>query len=193
MSGFIGDGAPVFEIRDTAGPNNDMLVRSPELGQALAKSLGGRNIVLMRGHGSTVVGFESASGGLSRGLCRTECAPAVRKPCGSARRLISRKARRWSRPRQMMGNRIVPGICGTRHRSRAFKKDVIPGEPCVSHGEGRGSITSRIIAFVWDWVPFPSQPLAARPGMTILFLYQRDCLVRRKVQRNRIALCSIAE
>ncbi len=57
MSGFIGDGAPVFEIRDTAGPNNDMLVRSPELGAALAKSLGGNNIVLMRGHGSTVVGF----------------------------------------------------------------------------------------------------------------------------------------
>ncbi|HEX3484581.1 MAG TPA: class II aldolase/adducin family protein [Micropepsaceae bacterium] len=57
MSGFIGDGAPVFEIRDTAGPTNDMLVRSPELGQALAKSLGRHNIVLMRGHGSTVIGF----------------------------------------------------------------------------------------------------------------------------------------
>jgi HCOMODA/2-hydroxy-3-carboxy-muconic semialdehyde decarboxylase len=57
MSGFIGDGAPVFEIRDTAGPNNDMLVRSPELGAALATSLGRHNIVLMRGHGSTVVGF----------------------------------------------------------------------------------------------------------------------------------------
>jgi ribulose-5-phosphate 4-epimerase/fuculose-1-phosphate aldolase len=57
MSGFIGEGAPVFEIRDTAGPNNDMLVRSPELGRALAKSLGRHNIVLMRGHGSTVVGF----------------------------------------------------------------------------------------------------------------------------------------
>ncbi|HEY4264359.1 MAG TPA: class II aldolase/adducin family protein [Micropepsaceae bacterium] len=57
MGGFIGEGAPVFEIRDTAGPDNDMLVRSRELGQALAKSLGGHNIVLMRGHGSTVVGF----------------------------------------------------------------------------------------------------------------------------------------
>jgi len=57
MSGFIGEGAPVFEIRDTAGPNNDMLVRSNELGAALARSLGGNNIVLMRGHGSTVIGF----------------------------------------------------------------------------------------------------------------------------------------
>ncbi len=57
MAGFIGDGAPVFEIRDTAGPTSDMLVRTPELGRALAHSLGGHNIVLMRGHGSTVVGF----------------------------------------------------------------------------------------------------------------------------------------
>jgi HCOMODA/2-hydroxy-3-carboxy-muconic semialdehyde decarboxylase len=57
MGGFIGEGAPVFEIRNTAGTNSDMLVRTPELGAALAQSLGGRNIVLMRGHGSTVVGF----------------------------------------------------------------------------------------------------------------------------------------
>ena len=57
MGGFIGEGAPVFEIRDTAGVNSDMLVRTPELGAALAKSLGSQNIVLMRGHGSTVVGF----------------------------------------------------------------------------------------------------------------------------------------
>ena len=57
MGGFIGDGAPVFEIRDTAGRASDMLVRTPELGAALAKSLGSGNIVLMRGHGSTVVGY----------------------------------------------------------------------------------------------------------------------------------------
>jgi len=57
MSGFIGEGAPIFEIRDTAGPTNDMLVRTPELGAALARSLGRNNIVLMRGHGSTVIGF----------------------------------------------------------------------------------------------------------------------------------------
>ena len=55
MGGFIGEGAPVFEIRDTAGPDSDMLVRNNELGAALANSLGKHNIVLMRGHGSTVV------------------------------------------------------------------------------------------------------------------------------------------
>ena len=56
MGGFIGEGAPVFEIRNTAGPNSDMLVRNNELGAALAQTLGRHNIVLMRGHGSTVVG-----------------------------------------------------------------------------------------------------------------------------------------
>jgi ribulose-5-phosphate 4-epimerase/fuculose-1-phosphate aldolase len=56
MGAFIGEGAPVFEIRDTAGTTSDMLVRTPELGVALAKSLGKDSIVLMRGHGATVVG-----------------------------------------------------------------------------------------------------------------------------------------
>jgi HCOMODA/2-hydroxy-3-carboxy-muconic semialdehyde decarboxylase len=54
MAGFIGIEAPMFEIRDAAGPATDLLIRTPELGRALAKSLGAANIVLMRGHGSTV-------------------------------------------------------------------------------------------------------------------------------------------
>lgn len=57
MGGFIGAGAPVYEIRDAGGPATDMLVRTPELGHALAISLGASSIVLMRGHGSTVVGI----------------------------------------------------------------------------------------------------------------------------------------
>jgi HCOMODA/2-hydroxy-3-carboxy-muconic semialdehyde decarboxylase len=56
MSGFLGQGAPVFEIRDTAGTASDLLVRSNELGRALADSLGEASFVLMRGHGSTTVG-----------------------------------------------------------------------------------------------------------------------------------------
>ena len=55
MSGFLGSGSAHFEIREAAG-NSDMLIRSPYLGEALAKSLGKHNCVLMRGHGSTVVG-----------------------------------------------------------------------------------------------------------------------------------------
>jgi ribulose-5-phosphate 4-epimerase/fuculose-1-phosphate aldolase len=54
MAGFIGPEAPLFEIRDAGGPATDLLIRSPELGRALAKSLAANNIVVMRGHGSTV-------------------------------------------------------------------------------------------------------------------------------------------
>jgi HCOMODA/2-hydroxy-3-carboxy-muconic semialdehyde decarboxylase len=56
MSGFLGEGSAHFEIRE-AGGNTDMLIRSSYLGEALAKSLGKNNCVLMRGHGSTVVGI----------------------------------------------------------------------------------------------------------------------------------------
>jgi HCOMODA/2-hydroxy-3-carboxy-muconic semialdehyde decarboxylase len=55
MSGFLGAGAPMFEIRDTAGDGSDMLVRDDGLGRALAGSLGRANFVLMRGHGCTTV------------------------------------------------------------------------------------------------------------------------------------------
>jgi ribulose-5-phosphate 4-epimerase/fuculose-1-phosphate aldolase len=59
MSGFLGSGSAHFEIRDTAG-DSDLLIRSPALGKALAASLGGCACVLMRGHGSTVVGASLA-------------------------------------------------------------------------------------------------------------------------------------
>ena len=56
MGGFLGTSTPVFEIRDTAGPQSDMLIRSPELGAALARTLGPAPFALMRGHGSVAVG-----------------------------------------------------------------------------------------------------------------------------------------
>ena len=55
MSGFLGAGAPVFEIRESGGDATDLLVRNNALGAALARSLGDASFVLMRGHGSTVV------------------------------------------------------------------------------------------------------------------------------------------
>lgn len=55
MSGFLGAGVPVFEIRN-AGGMTDMLIRTPELGRALAATLGDKAVVLMRGHGATMVG-----------------------------------------------------------------------------------------------------------------------------------------
>lgn len=56
MAGFIIDQAPVFEIREAAGEASDMLIRSPDLGTALARKLGSCSVILMRGHGSTAVG-----------------------------------------------------------------------------------------------------------------------------------------
>jgi ribulose-5-phosphate 4-epimerase/fuculose-1-phosphate aldolase len=56
LGGFLGAGAPVFEIRDAGGPATDMLIRNPTLGAALAQTLGDAPVALMRGHGNVVVG-----------------------------------------------------------------------------------------------------------------------------------------
>src|SRR5262245_15857924 len=53
MAFFIGQGVPVFDIRTSAGMT-DMLIRTPELGRALAQTLGGRSAALLRGHGAIV-------------------------------------------------------------------------------------------------------------------------------------------
>jgi ribulose-5-phosphate 4-epimerase/fuculose-1-phosphate aldolase len=55
MSGFLGAGAPLFEIRETAGEATDLLISDRKLGGALAQTLGQARVVLMRGHGCTVV------------------------------------------------------------------------------------------------------------------------------------------
>jgi HCOMODA/2-hydroxy-3-carboxy-muconic semialdehyde decarboxylase len=56
MSSFLGLDVPVFEIRDVVGPTSDLLVRNAAIGAALAKGLGDKTVVLMRGHGSVTVG-----------------------------------------------------------------------------------------------------------------------------------------
>jgi ribulose-5-phosphate 4-epimerase/fuculose-1-phosphate aldolase len=55
MGAFIGEGVPVFEIRDVDGMT-DMLVSTPKRGRALATVLGNHPAALMRGHGAAVVG-----------------------------------------------------------------------------------------------------------------------------------------
>jgi ribulose-5-phosphate 4-epimerase/fuculose-1-phosphate aldolase len=54
MSAFVGTETPIFEIRECVGDGSDLLIRNGELGAALAKSLGPKAVVLMRGHGVTV-------------------------------------------------------------------------------------------------------------------------------------------
>jgi len=61
MTGFLGTTSPpIFDIRDRFGPSTDLLIRNEKHGEALASSFGSegdepRPLVLMRGHGATVV------------------------------------------------------------------------------------------------------------------------------------------
>jgi ribulose-5-phosphate 4-epimerase/fuculose-1-phosphate aldolase len=54
MAAFVADGVPVFDIRKAAGVT-DLLVKDAPLGRALAKTLGTKAAVLMRGHGAVIV------------------------------------------------------------------------------------------------------------------------------------------
>src|SRR5205814_10158252 len=55
MATLIGEGVPNFEIR-APEKGTDLLVKTPKLGAALAKTLGKSPASLMRGHGAVVVG-----------------------------------------------------------------------------------------------------------------------------------------
>jgi HCOMODA/2-hydroxy-3-carboxy-muconic semialdehyde decarboxylase len=55
MAAFIGEGLPNFEIRDVQ-KGTDLLIKTPALGKALARTLAAKPAALMRGHGSVVVG-----------------------------------------------------------------------------------------------------------------------------------------
>jgi len=56
-AGFLGLGAPLFEIRKCAGHGTDLMILTPDLGKELAKKLGkDAAVILMRGHGDSVVG-----------------------------------------------------------------------------------------------------------------------------------------
>ena len=55
MTGFIGTGLPVFDIRKSFGMTN-MLITDSARGKALAQSLGDHSGALMRGHGGITVG-----------------------------------------------------------------------------------------------------------------------------------------
>jgi ribulose-5-phosphate 4-epimerase/fuculose-1-phosphate aldolase len=55
MGGFLGEGAPIFEIRE-AGGMTDMLISNNSLGDALARTMGRSPASILRGHGSVVTG-----------------------------------------------------------------------------------------------------------------------------------------
>jgi len=55
LGAFLYGGVPVYEISEHTG-EGEMLVRDGKLGDALARTLGDKIVVLMRGHGNVVVG-----------------------------------------------------------------------------------------------------------------------------------------
>ena len=55
VSSFLGGGVPTFDPQPTMG-DTDLLIRTHDLGRALAHALGDKPVVLMRGHGNAVVG-----------------------------------------------------------------------------------------------------------------------------------------
>ena len=94
MSSFLGAGVPIFEIREAGGPATDMLIRSPELGAALARRLGHSAVVLMRGHGDVVVGDSLQqvvpdNVAVDQGRCRSRI---LERLPGSARKIGGRIA-----------------------------------------------------------------------------------------------------
>jgi ribulose-5-phosphate 4-epimerase/fuculose-1-phosphate aldolase len=58
QAGFLPPETPLFEVRDAnaAEKKRGMLVLNAHLGDALAEKLAANPVVLMRGHGETVVG-----------------------------------------------------------------------------------------------------------------------------------------
>ncbi len=55
VASFLGDGVALFDTQEVAG-DTDLLIRTMELGRALAEKQGKNPVALMRGHGSVVVG-----------------------------------------------------------------------------------------------------------------------------------------
>jgi HCOMODA/2-hydroxy-3-carboxy-muconic semialdehyde decarboxylase len=55
MAAFVIEGVPVFDAPRDLGIHQ-LLIASPQLGKALARTLGEKPAVLIRGHGATVVG-----------------------------------------------------------------------------------------------------------------------------------------
>ena len=118
MSSFLGFGVPVFEIRDSGGLATDMLIRTPQLGAALARTLG-----LRRSRCCAATAMSWSAGRCGR-LCSAPSIPRSTpgsKPmrCASARARSpsSTTRRRGVRPRPTAPKSPAPGICGRPRRS----------------------------------------------------------------------------
>ena len=53
---FINDGVPAWDVRKFGGTADDMLIRNPALGKALAEGLGSKTAMILFGHGMAITG-----------------------------------------------------------------------------------------------------------------------------------------
>src|SRR5262245_9685591 len=120
---FLGDGPPVFDTREAAGPTN-LLVETPALGKAMAQTLGKANIVLMRGHGDTVVG-PNVRLATFRAIYAEVNARAVEVTCRRCRDCESAPRAASHRLWQATNERRVPSLLRSRHVVR------VPGPPII--------------------------------------------------------------
>ncbi len=58
---FINDGVPVWDVRKFGGTADDMLIRNPALGKALAEALGSKTAIILFGHGVAITGSSLAT------------------------------------------------------------------------------------------------------------------------------------
>jgi len=58
---FINDGVPVWDVRKFGGTADDMLIRNPTLGKALARALGSKTALILYGHGVAITGNSLAT------------------------------------------------------------------------------------------------------------------------------------
>ncbi len=56
MAGFLENDVPVFDTADKFGDCTDLLISSLEMADAMSDCMANSNVVLMRGHGATIVG-----------------------------------------------------------------------------------------------------------------------------------------
>jgi HCOMODA/2-hydroxy-3-carboxy-muconic semialdehyde decarboxylase len=141
MCGFLGCGVPIFEIRE-AGGMTDMLIRTAPLGKALAESLGDKTVVLMRGHGATMVG-QSIQESVFRAMFATENA-AIQMQAhqlaagGEVEFLSTEESEKSSRGRnvprawslwkhEIMGTAVAPASSGRANGGRARSKSAASG------------------------------------------------------------------
>jgi len=121
MSGFLGRGAARFEIRDFAGAATDLLVSTPALGKSLAGCLGDKQLILMRGHGATLVGEtvrHSVYRAIYAAINATVQAEAMR--LGEVTYLFARR----SRKRNEYQRSLQPAFMGTLEAGSARRYEI---------------------------------------------------------------------